>query len=224
MPLVRDLRPAAGGGVSRPAASPELNNRRDAAGQRPAASPPTKFMTLQEAQRNGNLFFLTIKSIDGLPILINEKYYQIILDSLKFCRRHKGWRIYAYAILINHLHLVLKLLKGFSLSDTMRDFKKYTSNQILKRLKEDKQYDLLEELKIAANKTKDRNSKVWRHDCWPKIIVTEKFFFQKVQYTDFNAQKHGLVGDMEKYPYTSYHNHYCGHEAVLEIDNIAELF
>ena len=181
-------------------------------------------MTLKEAQRNGNIFFLTIKSIYGLPILINEKYYTIILDSLKFCRQNKRCRIYAYAVLFNHIHLVLRILEGFSLSDAVRDFKKYTANQILKQLKIDNQYDLLEELKITANKTKDRDGKVWRRDCWPKVIETEKFFFQKIQYIDFNAQKHGIVKDAEQYPYTSYHNHHCNHGLILEIDDIKELF
>ncbi len=180
-------------------------------------------ITLKEAQKYSDIFFLTIKSIDGLPILINEKYYKIILDSLKFCRENKGLKIYAYTILLNHLHLVIMMAEGFSLSDTIGDFKKYTAHEILKQLELDKQYNLLDELIITANKTKDREKKVWRRSCWPEIIVSEKFLLQKVNYIDLNAQKHGVVRDIEKYPYTSYHNHYCNHKVVLEIDDIKEL-
>jgi len=180
-------------------------------------------MTLKQAEQHGNTFFLTIKTIYGLPILINKKYYQIILDSLKFCRANKGLKIYAYTILLNHLHLVVSMLDNFSLSDTIGDFKKFTAHEILKQLKLDKQYDLLDELHIAASKNKNQDSKIWRIDCWPKIIATEKFLLQKVKYTDLNARKHGVVRDIENYLYTSYHNHYCNHNVVLKIDDVKNL-
>ena len=51
-------------------------------------------------------------------------------------------------------------------------------------------------------------------------IVSKKFFLQKVKYTNLNAQKHKIVNDMEKYFYSSYHNHYCDHKTLLEIDDI----
>ncbi len=63
---------------------------------------------LKDNQQTSNIIFITIKTINGLPVFINSKYYKVILDSLAFCRKNKGWKIYAYTILLNHLHLVLK--------------------------------------------------------------------------------------------------------------------
>lgn len=179
---------------------------------------------LQENQQASNIFFITLKTINGLPVFINKKYYQIILDSLKFCRKNKGWRIYAYTILINHLHIVLKILPNFNLDDTVRDFKSFTAKEILKLLREDNQWDVLKEMEMAARNTKKQNFKVWRKNIWPKAICTQKFLLQKVKYTDFNAQKHKVVKNIENYPYTSYHNHYCDHQVELEIDDMSELF
>ena len=31
---------------------------------------------------------------------------------------------------------------------------------------------------------------------------------------------HGVVKDIENYPYTSYHDHYCNHPTLLKIDDI----
>ena len=180
-------------------------------------------ITLQEIEKNNNTFFLTIKSIDGLPLLINKKYYQIILDSLKFCRENKGWKIWAYTILINHLHLVLSTSDNYSLSISVGEFKSFTAKIILKQLKIDKQYNLLDALNTAADRIKDRETRLWRRDCYPKAVITKKFLLQKVKYTDLNAQKHNIVNDIEKYPYTSYHNHYCDHPVVLEIDDIKNI-
>jgi len=180
--------------------------------------------SLKQAEEAGSLFFLTIKTINGLPVLINKDYYDVIIDSLNFCRNHKDWGIYAYTILINHLHLLLSIKKEDSLWNTIGDFKSYTAHEILKLLKRDKQYDILAEMRIAAYKSNDRDNKIWRKNCWPEIIISDKFFWQKVDYIDFNAWQHGIVKDIENYIYTSYHNHYCKHNVILKIDNIEELF
>jgi len=175
---------------------------------------------LKENQQASNIFFITFKIINSLQVFTNKKYYQVILDSLKFCRKNKGWKIYAYTILINHLHLVIKILPNFNLDDTVRDFKSFTAKEILKLLREDNHWGILREMKLAAKDTKKQNFKVWRKNIWPKAIVSKKFFLQKVKYTNLNAQKHKIVNDMEKYPYSSYHNHYCDHKTFLEIDDI----
>ncbi|MFH1522260.1 MAG: transposase [Patescibacteria group bacterium] len=180
--------------------------------------------TLKQTEKDGSLFFLTIKAINGLPILRNNKYYQVILDSLKYCRENKGWKVYAYTILINHLHIMLKVKDNFSLLETVSDFKSFTAHKILKLLREDKQYDILDEMRMSAYRTKDRDNKIWRKSCWPEILLSKRFIRQKGKYINLNAMEHYVVKDIENYLYTSYHNHYCNHEVVLEIDDIKELF
>jgi len=180
-------------------------------------------MSLKEAEKYGDLFFLTIKSVNGLPIILNEKYYKIILDSLRFCRENKGLKIYAYTVLLNHLHLVVMMGEGLSLSEAVGGFKKFTADQIFKQLKLDKQFDLLNEFRMNVRNDKNSDCRIWRKDCFPKVVETEKFFLQKVNYVDTNAMKHNVVKDIEEYLYTSYHNHYCDHKVVLEIDDIKEI-
>ncbi len=178
--------------------------------------------TLKQFKTDNNVLFLTIKSIKGLPILIDDSYYKIILDSLNHCRRNKNWIIYAYTILINHIHIVLKVKKPFLVSKTINEFKSYTAHNILNKLKVDNQFSLLKNLQYAAIHNKDRDNKIWRRSCWPETIGSVKFLLQKAHYTDYNALKHGVVDNIEQYPYTSFHNHYCDHEVLLKIDEIGE--
>ena len=185
--------------------------------------PANFMMSLKQAEKYGDIFFLTIKSVNGLPVILNERYYKIILDSLKFCRENKGLKIYAYTILLNHMHLVVMAGERINLSEAIGDFKKFTANQIFEQLKLDEQFDLLNELRMGVRNDKNSNCRIWRKDCFPKTIETENFFLQKVNYIDLNAAKHNVVKDIEEYPYTSYHNHYCNHKVVLEIDDIKEL-
>lgn len=45
--------------------------------------------------------------------------------------RTKGLGLYAYVIMTNHIHLIARANEPFHLSDIIRDFKKFTANQLL---------------------------------------------------------------------------------------------
>ncbi|MEM6737301.1 MAG: transposase, partial [Bacteroidota bacterium] len=55
------------------------------------------------------------------------------MDSLRFCQKTKGLKIYAWVIMTNHIHMIISNDKE-KLSDIIRDFKKYTSSQIFKAI------------------------------------------------------------------------------------------
>ncbi|WP_422360211.1 transposase [Reichenbachiella sp.] len=59
-----------------------------------------------------------------------RQYAQIVVDSLNYCQKDKGLEIYAWCLMSNHLHLIIASKEG-RLSDTLRDFKKYTASTIL---------------------------------------------------------------------------------------------
>lgn len=165
--------------------------------------------------------FITLKIVKDLHIFISRPYFDILLNSLRYCCDNKGLHIYAYTILINHLHLVFWIEEGVIASSLLRDFKKFTANRLLVQLKLDRRKDILEVLRRAAVGRGDRNFRFWKKACHPEGITTDKFLIQKINYVDFNAVKHGVIDDIEKYPYTSYHNHYCKHSVIF--DRIEEI-
>ena len=56
---------------------------------------------------NENLpYFCTITVLDWLPVLIESRYIEPLLDSLRFCRQHKGLKLYAFVVMPNHMHLI----------------------------------------------------------------------------------------------------------------------
>ncbi|WP_317168391.1 transposase [Flavobacterium inviolabile] len=46
----------------------------------------------------------------------------------------KGLEIYEYCIMSSHIHMLCKVTDGFTLSDVIRDFKKFTSKKKLSGL------------------------------------------------------------------------------------------
>jgi len=56
--------------------------------------------------------------IKWLDIFTKPEYFQIITDSLKYCRQYKGLLIQAYVIMTNHLHLMVSARESVA-----RDYK-----------------------------------------------------------------------------------------------------
>ena len=87
-------------------------------------------MPLKTITDKDGIYFLTSTVVDWFVVFTRPIYRYIIIDSLKHCIKEKGLELYACVIMSNHLHLVAASKADFNLSDTMRDFKKYTSKKI----------------------------------------------------------------------------------------------
>jgi REP element-mobilizing transposase RayT len=99
--------------------------------------------------KEGELFFVTTSFHRQRSLLLNDKYYHIILDSLCFLKQKYKFEIVAYVVMDSHLHLILFVQSGTALSDIMRDFKKFTAYKTRKQLEKDKEFDLLNSLRMC---------------------------------------------------------------------------
>jgi putative transposase len=82
-------------------------------------------------------YFLTLTVVDWIYIFSKEKFKAKIIESLKYCQDHKNLEVYGCCMMSNHLHLITRAGGLFSLSDILRDFKKFTARVILQELQED---------------------------------------------------------------------------------------
>ena len=69
-------------------------------------------------------YYITFTVVDWIDIFTRPAYKEIIVDALNHCAGHKGWDIYAWVLMTNHLHLVVRTVPPFRMSDVIRDFKK----------------------------------------------------------------------------------------------------
>ncbi len=82
-----------------------------------------------------DLYFTTSTVIDWMDVFTRPLYKQIIVESLKYCQAQKGLEIYAWVLMTNHLHMIVGVDSNQStntISDVLRDFKKFTSKAIVK--------------------------------------------------------------------------------------------
>ncbi len=79
-------------------------------------------------------YFFTSTIIEWLPVFTSGKYFDIIIQSLKFCQKEKGLQLHAYVILDNHFHLVAS---APDISGTLASVKKFTARKIIEELEVD---------------------------------------------------------------------------------------
>lgn len=81
-----------------------------------------------------SIYFMTFQIVDWVDIFTRLDYKEIVIESFQYCIDNKGLELFAYVIMTNHIHVIVNAKPGFSISNIIRDFKKYTANQILETI------------------------------------------------------------------------------------------
>jgi len=174
-------------------------------------------------QENENLtHFLTVTIIEWIDIFTKPQYFQIIIDSLKYCRKNKGLLLYEFVIMTNHLHLIARAKEKYKLSQIISDFKKHTTREILKELEKDNRRYILNLIKNSFAKKKDYQNQIWQRENYPEVIESEKFLLQKTNYIYGNPVKKRYVAKQEDWLYSSARNRILNDNSIIGLDNPLE--
>ncbi|MDB5209163.1 MAG: hypothetical protein JWR72_4238 [Flavisolibacter sp.] len=170
------------------------------------------------------IHFITFAVVEWVDVFTRKAYRDILIDSLRHCQEQKGLVLHAWVVMSNHVHL-LASAKENNLSDILRDFKKFTSKQIIAAIKANEQESRKDwMLKIFEEKgdTNSRNKtyQFWRQDNQPKECYSPVFTVQKLSYIHNNPVEAGLVERPEDYLYSSAKAYVSNESLLLQVDLI----
>ncbi|POY35045.1 transposase [Solitalea longa] len=179
-------------------------------------------MGLKNRIHKGYLYFLTITVVDWVDIFSRPVYKHIIIDSLKHCQKQKGLEIYAWCLMTNHLHLIVSVSPDnfYSLSDILRDFKKFTSKAIVEMIEKENESRkdwILNRFEFAGKyDPKIKCYKFWQEGNEAKEIHSNEFLEQKIEYVHQNPVVAEIVNEPEHYKFSSAVD-YAGGKGLLEV-------
>jgi len=128
-------------------------------------------------------YFVTFTVTDWVDVFTRKNHKMTIVESLKFCQAKKNLVVYAWCLMPSHLHMVISSDKG-SLSDLIRDFKKFTSTKIVEQIKEEPESRREWMLKIFKEKGELHSKKIkykfWQDSNHPIELYSNKFIDQKI--------------------------------------------
>lgn len=163
--------------------------------------------------------FVTITVIEWIDIFTKSEYTKIIIDSLSFCQKYKGLKVYEYVIMSNHVHMIVGTPETNNLSNVLADFKRFTSKIMWKHLRKDNRTYILNLLENSYRKKKGTIKQIWQRENYPEVIFSEKFLLTKIKYIYFNPVKKGYVEHPEEWRYSSARNWILGKHDVIQLDS-----
>ena len=130
-----------------------------------------------------NHCFHTISATrDRLPVFGDSENAEILLGALQFVRREKAFLL-AYAILPDHLHLVIVPKVPFTVSQVMQSVKGYASR--------------------AVNLRNGDHGPLWQPGFYDRVIRDERHLGDVVHYVHMNAVEAGFAKHPEDYRFSS---------------------
>ncbi len=170
-------------------------------------------------------YFITFATVQWVDAFTRKRYVDIVLESIKYCQKEKGLRIHAWCIMSNHVHLIASTLYPKpTLSDILRDLKKFTSNKILEAIQDEREVEsrkgwMLWLFKSAGERNPNNTFfQFWRQDNHPEEIFSAKFMESKLDYIHNNPVKAGLVEEPWEYLLSSARDYMTNRKGLLEID------
>lgn len=159
-------------------------------------------------------YFLTCTILNWMPLFTRPSTVNIILDALTYRQRERGWKVYGYVILENHLHMIAQ---AENLKKELSSFKSWTARQLIDHLHEQQAERLLKQLSLfRRNHKKDREYQLWEEGSHPQIMENAEILRQKLEYIHRNPVKRGYVDEAEHWRYSSARN-YAGGEGLMPV-------
>ena len=159
-------------------------------------------------------YFMTCTIVGWLPVFTRPEAVDIIYDSWRYLQREREFKLFAYVILENHLHLIASAPQ---LPDVVKRFKSYTARRIVDLLERRAAHVLLHQLRAHKLRHKTESEyQVWQEGSQPKQIQDDDMMWQKLEYTHNNPVARGYVDDPVHWRYSSARN-YARQPGLIEV-------
>ena len=162
--------------------------------------------------------FFTATILEWKPLLKQDKYKQLLLDSLCFLVQKGRVKVYGFAIMINHIHLIWHIQPGHKREDVQRDFLKYTAQQIKADLQKHHP-NVLPHFRVNA---KDRTYQIWERNPLSIELWSREVLIQKLEYLHRNPVRAGVCRWPEEYKWSSALFYYTGQDNFRWLTHVIE--
>jgi REP element-mobilizing transposase RayT len=115
-----------------------------------------------------HFFFVTTTIVNYNKVFVEDLYCDLLIKNIKHYQPRYGYEILAYVIMPSHFHWIVAVdpARG-TISDIMRDIKKYSAWDILMQLEKEAS-PLLKNFQITINKGQRRQ--LWMHRFDDEVI------------------------------------------------------
>jgi putative transposase len=151
---------------------------------------------LHRYQTQGHDHFITFSCYQRLPLLNNNPARITFENALEKVRARHDFHVFGYALMPEHVHLLVSEPKEKPLSTTLSVLKRETSTAL-----------------------KDDRPQFWQVRYHDFNVLTQSKFTEKLRYIHRNPVDRGLVENPEDWPWSSYRHWLTGEIGRIEIES-----
>ena len=144
--------------------------------------------------------FITIVTKDRLPVFQKDAMKELLCEAIAEARTSAGFLLFAYVIMVDHLHLLTSRTAGAS--NVLRVLKGLTARRVIDHLKANSFVSSLAKLQHQDRERNYRYS-LWQTEKNVLPIFSEGMFMEKVNYIHQNPVRAGLVERATDYRWSS---------------------
>lgn len=167
----------------------------------------------------GTCYHIFNRGINRAPVFFESKNYSFFLQ--KYAQYVSPFvETYAYCLLENHYHLLIRVktesqLEKVIINNSDRSISWYVSNGF---------GSFLQSYTRAMNKVYHRTGALFETPFKRIEVKDEIYFTHLITYIHHNPEKHGIIDDFKKYPYSSYYSHLHDKDTKLEREKVLKWF
>jgi len=166
------------------------------------------------------LYFISFATVCWVDVFVRRLYFDCLVDNLNYCVDHKGMEIYAWCIMPSHVHLVFRS-NTQKPEDLVREFKSYTSKQLIRLIEDNVQESRKEWLldtfrKAGAANSNNKKYQFWQQHNHPIELWSNEVIQQKIDYIHKNPVVAGLVENEQDYLHSSARD-YCDIKGLVKV-------
>ncbi len=149
-----------------------------------------------------DLYFTTATILNWYPLLKDDSYKDVVIESFRFVVNNKRAAIWAFVIMDNHIHLIWQILAPYTLPNVRRDMLKFIAQTIKNDLVKKGENQILENFVVSKS---DRHMQIWQRNPLSISILFEPTLQQKLNYIHRNLHKKGKDDITYKYSSASFY-------------------
>ena len=132
----------------------------------------------------GAIYFVTFRLKSGV---LSRSEQQIVFNHIRY-GNGKFCLLIAVVVMPDHVHLIFKPLKAFSLSRIMKGIKGVSARFV--------------------NKSRNSRGPLWQDESYDRIMRNVGELHQKINYMYYNPVRAGLIEDPDEYPFWYYNENW----------------
>lgn len=134
----------------------------------------------------------------GSCILANKFCAEIVAENWKYFDS-KHYELFAYVIMPNHVHLLVKTFEEYPIGGLVKTWKSFSAKAIRKLFREGGA-----DYQPALPAILLNDKPFWQREYWDRFVRDEKHFNSSINYILENPVKAGLVNSWQDWPWNYY--------------------